>query len=187
MQQRNIRSDGRFAKAIDQIALNCGDEAKQLLLGKKPLLTRTEVLALAQKPADQQLRALREATQAAANLPGQGRSIAEPEPALEKESTAEIQKAVSSEPIAAVAEGPGLEGPALPNTGEQSGQIVLSRTASAEAIAQCLVTQLGPTRAMEIAKELMGFGEAAIAEQFAGPAKPSRRRGQTKGVADAVN
>lgn len=53
--EATIRRDGRFAKAVDGIAANCGDKAKQAILARDAGLSRGAVVRLAKmKPKDQE-------------------------------------------------------------------------------------------------------------------------------------
>jgi hypothetical protein len=53
--EATIRRDGRFVTAVDAIAENCGEKAKQAILARDAVLTRGAVLRLAKmKPKDQQ-------------------------------------------------------------------------------------------------------------------------------------
>ncbi len=53
--EATIRRDGKFTAAVDSIAENCGDKAKQAILARDAGLTRGAVVRLAKmKPKDQQ-------------------------------------------------------------------------------------------------------------------------------------
>jgi hypothetical protein len=59
---RTIRNDADFAGAVDTLAKNCGDEARQQILSRQTPLTRKDVVQLAKKEPEEQRRALTEAT-----------------------------------------------------------------------------------------------------------------------------
>jgi len=58
--EATIRRDGRFAKAVDSVAENCGDKAKQAILARDANLSRGAVLRLAKMKAKEQQKAVQE-------------------------------------------------------------------------------------------------------------------------------
>lgn len=90
--EATIRRDERFARAVDAIVANCGEEAKGLILSRDTGLTQGQVLKLSrEKPKEQQkyLQRLKEEGKAPRRKRALGQRVtitlpAEPKPLVEK-------------------------------------------------------------------------------------------------------
>jgi hypothetical protein len=58
--EKTIRREAKFAEAVDQIAENCGQEVKQVLLSRETGLTRGGILRLAKLKPEEQKRFLQQ-------------------------------------------------------------------------------------------------------------------------------
>jgi hypothetical protein len=58
--EATIRRDGKFARAVDSVAENCGEKAKQAILARDAGLTRGAVVRLSRMKAKDQQKAIQE-------------------------------------------------------------------------------------------------------------------------------
>jgi hypothetical protein len=145
---RTIRNDGDFAEAIDTLAQNCGDDARQQILCRQTPLTRKEVVQLAKEEPAEQRQALNEAVARKKAKQKRAKPPKAPKPAEAEEATA--------------------------STGTKEETITVPK--EPRACAKSLMLQLGPEAAAQVQQALARLLGSQAAEPGAGRPKGRRRR-----------